>query len=215
MADLGVGRAADQLDHRVEVVERDQQPLEDVGAGLGPAQLVLGAADHDLALVADVVLDQLLEAERARHAVDQGDHVDPEGALHRGALVELVEHDLGRVAAALGLDHQAHAGAVGLVAQVGDPGDLFFADEVGDLRDQAAVAALLDHEGQLGDDDRVAAALDRLDVGAGADPHRGAAGGVGVGDPFGAHDAAAGEVGALDVLHQAGEVDARGWRCRP
>ena len=80
---LGVGRAADQLDHRVEVLERDQQPLEDVGAGLGPAQLVLGAADDDLALVADVVLDQLLEAERARHAVDEGDHVDAEGALHR------------------------------------------------------------------------------------------------------------------------------------
>ena len=101
LAVVGVGRAADQLDHRVEVVERDQQPLEDVGAGLGAAQLVLGAAGDDLALVADVVLDQLLEAERLRHAVDEGDHVDAEGALHRGALVELVEHDLGRVAAAL------------------------------------------------------------------------------------------------------------------
>ncbi len=178
-----------------------------MGAGLGAAQLVLGAADHDLALVVDVVLDQLLEAERLRHSVDEGDHVDAEGALHRGPLVELVEHYLGRVAAALGLDHQAHAGAIGLVAQVGDAGDLFVADEVGDLRDQAAFAALLDHEGQLGDDDRVAATLERLDVGAGADPHRGAAGGVGVGDAFGAHDAAAGEVGALDVLHQPGEVD--------
>ena len=52
---LGVGRAADQLDHRVEVVERDQQPLEDVRAGLGLAQLVLGAAGDDLALVVDVV----------------------------------------------------------------------------------------------------------------------------------------------------------------
>ena len=59
---LGVARAADQLDHRVEVVERDQQPLEDVGARLRLAQLVLGAAGHDLALVGDVVLDQLLEA---------------------------------------------------------------------------------------------------------------------------------------------------------
>ena len=52
-------RGADQFDHRVEVVERDQQPLEDVGAGLGPAQFVLGAAGDDLALVLDVVVDQL------------------------------------------------------------------------------------------------------------------------------------------------------------
>ena len=56
---VGVGRAADQFDHRVEVVERDQQPLEDVGAGLGAAQFVLGAAGDDLALVLDVVVDQL------------------------------------------------------------------------------------------------------------------------------------------------------------
>ena len=56
---VGVARGADQFDHRVEVVERDQQALEDVGAGLGPAQLVLGAAGDDLALVVDVVLDQL------------------------------------------------------------------------------------------------------------------------------------------------------------
>ena len=57
---VGVLRAADQLDHRVEVVERDQQPLEDVSARLGAAQLVLRPPDDHLALVADVVLDQLL-----------------------------------------------------------------------------------------------------------------------------------------------------------
>ena len=43
------------------------------------AQLVLGAPGDDLALVADVVVDQLLQAERPRHAVDERDHVDAEG----------------------------------------------------------------------------------------------------------------------------------------
>ena len=118
---VGVGRAADQFDHRVEVVERDQQPLEDVGAGLGAAQFVLGAAGDDLALVVDVVVDHLEQAEGARHVVDQRHHVDAEAGLHRGFLVEVVEHDFGRLAAALQLDHQSHPGAVGLVAQVGDP----------------------------------------------------------------------------------------------
>ena len=205
---VGVFRAADQLDHRVEVVERDEQPLEDVGAGLGAAQFVLGAAGDDLALVVDVVLDQLAQAEGARHPVDQRDHVDAEAGLHRGFLVEVVEHDLGRLAAALQLDHQPHPGAVvGLVAQVGDPLQLLVADEVGDLRDQPVVAALLDHERQLGDDDRLLAALQRLDVGAGAHLDPAAARGVGVADPLEAHDPAAGEVGALDVLHQPGQVD--------
>ena len=104
-----IGRAADEGDDRVEVVERDQQAFEDVGAGLGLAELVLGAANDDVALVVDVVVDQLLEPERARHAVDQGDHVHAERVLHRRVLVELVQHDRRRIAAALELDDQAHA----------------------------------------------------------------------------------------------------------
>ena len=75
---VGVLRAADQRDHRVEVVERDQQALEDVGPRLGAAQLVLRPAGDDLALVVDVVVDQLPQAQRLRDAVDQRDHVDPE-----------------------------------------------------------------------------------------------------------------------------------------
>ena len=54
---VAVARAADQLDHLVEVVERDQQALEAVDLRLERAQLVLGAADDDLALVLDVVVD--------------------------------------------------------------------------------------------------------------------------------------------------------------
>ena len=67
----------------------------------------------------------------------------PNVRLHRRVLEELVEDDLGDHAA-LELDHQAHAVAVGLVPEVGDLGDLLVVDEVGDLGDQPAVAALLD-----------------------------------------------------------------------
>jgi hypothetical protein len=205
---VGIGRSPDQGDHLVEVVERDEQPLEDVGAGLRAAQLVLGPAGDDLALVADVVADQLLEAERPRHAVDEGDHVDPERGLHLCVLVELVEDDLRRIAAPLELDHQPHPRAIGLVAKVRDPGDLLVADEVGDLLDQAPVAALLDHERELGDDDRLLAAPQRLDVRLGADLDRAAPGRVGVADSPGAHDRpAAREVRAPDMPHQPRQID--------
>ena len=204
-----IARAADQRDHLVEVGQRDQQALEHVGALLGAAQLVLGAAHDDLALVIDVVADHLAQRQRARHVVDQRDHVDAERRLHRRVLVELVEHDLGdRVA--LELDHDPHPVAVGLVAQVGDLGDLLVEHEVADLQDQAAVAALAHLVGQLGDDDRLLALADRLDVGLGLDADPAAAGGVGVADALAAEDRAGGrEVGALDVLHQALDVDRR------
>ena len=205
---VGISRPPDERDHLVEVVERDQEALQHVRAGLGPAKLVLGPADDYLALMADVVLDALLEAQRPRHAVDERDHVDAEGGLHRRVLVELVQHHGGGVAAALELDHEPHARAVGLVAEIRDARDLLLADEVGDLRDQPAVAALFDHEWQLGDDDRLLDALDRLDMRLGAHLDRAAPRGVGVPDPLAAHDQCAPrEVRPLHVLHEV--VDRR------
>ena len=54
----------------------------------------------------------------------QEDHA--EGFLHAGVLVELVENDFMLLGAALELDDDAHAVAVGLVADVGDVVDRFF-----------------------------------------------------------------------------------------
>ena len=56
--------------------------------------------------------------------------------------------------AALELDHDAHAVAVGLVAQVGDALDLLLAHQLGDALDQPR---LVDLVGDLGDDDRLRA----------------------------------------------------------
>ena len=91
---VGVGGGADERDHLVEVVERDQVALEDVRAGDRLAQLVLEAARDDLALVLEVVPEQIAQAERPRHAVDERDRVVAERRLQRGVLEELVQRDL-------------------------------------------------------------------------------------------------------------------------
>ena len=67
-------------------------------------------------------------------------------------LVEVVEHDLADLAA-LQLDDDPHAVAVGLVADVGDALDRLLADQLGDLLDQPR---LVDLVGDLGDDDLTA-----------------------------------------------------------
>ena len=51
---------------------------------------------------------------------------------------------------ALELDDEAHAVAVGLVAQVADLGDLLLLDELDDVLDERGAVHLV---GQLGDDD--------------------------------------------------------------
>ena len=70
-ADLGFGRVAcvaDQRDHRIEVVERDAQAFEDVGAGLGLAQLELDPPPHHFAAELDEVLDDLEQVQHPRAA---------------------------------------------------------------------------------------------------------------------------------------------------
>ena len=151
----------------------------------------------------DVGAQQLLQAQRARLAVDQGDVVDAEGVLHRGELVELLEDGVG-VEAVLDLEHQAQAVlAVGEVLDVGDALQLLGLHQGLDPLDDLLRA---DQVGQLGDHDAHPARGELLDAGRGAGAEAAAAVQVGVADAVEADDpAAAGQVGAGHELHQVVE----------
>ena len=135
-------RPADQRDDGIEVIERDPQPLEDVRTRLRLAQLELDAAAHDLAAELDELLDELEQVQHARPSADDREHDDAEARLQGGVLVQVVQHHL-RHLAALHLDHDAHAVAIRLVAQVGDALDDLVAHQVGDLLDQARLVDLI------------------------------------------------------------------------
>ena len=139
---VGVARPADDRDDLVEVLERDQVALEDVRTPLGALEPELGPPGDDLLLVVDVVAEQRLQAEGARRAVDERDHVRAERRLQRRVLVQVVEDDL-RDLAALQLDPDPHALLVGLVGDVADAVQHLVVHEIGDLADDAVVAALL------------------------------------------------------------------------
>ncbi len=206
LARLGRGLAgADRGDHLVELVEGLEDALQDVRPLLGLAQVVAGAPDDDGLAVVEEVLQQLLERHHPRLVVDDRQQDDAEGGLHLGQLVERVEDDL-RDLAALDVEDDADALAVGLVAQVGDPFDLLLAHQLGDVLEQAL---LVDLVGDLGDDDGLAVAA-QLGLDVGARPHLddAAAGGVGGADALEAVDEAGGrEVGAGDRPHQLLERD--------
>ena len=214
---VGVGGGADQRDHLVEVVERDQVAGEDVRALLGLAELVLRAADDDLALVVEVVADELEQRQRPRDAVDERDGVVAERRLERRVLEQLVQGDL-RDRLALELDLDPHPRAVGVVGEVARSrsGPLSLTRSA-IFSITPRVAALLDAVGQLGDDDRALAAAQLLDVGACA--HRRCGRGR---ERYASRmperptiDAAGREVGALDVLRSAARRRSRARRSSP
>ena len=86
----------------------------------------------------------------SRPAAVQRQHVDAEAGLQRRVAVELVEHDVGH-GVALDLDDDAHAVAVGFVAEIGDAFDALVAHQLGDLLDHPRLVHLIGH---FGDDDR-------------------------------------------------------------
>ncbi len=199
----GVGRAADDAYHLVDVLRGYDETLEYVGALLSLAQLIFSAAYHHFVAVGHKLADEFLEVERAGTSVDEGHVVDAERGLHLGHLVELVEHHVG-VGVALELDDDAHALVVALVVDVGDAVEFLVGHEVGYVADELG---LVDVIGYLGYDDILVVVLG-FDFGLGAYEHSAAACLIGFLDSVVAVDGAAGgEVGGGDVFHQTGDVD--------
>ena len=195
---VGARAAPDQGDDLVEHVQRlDQRPV-DVGLGLGVLQPVLGPPLDDLDLVRDPEGDELVQPQRARHVVDQGQHVAPEGVLQLGVLVEVVQHHP-RLRVPLQHDHQplTRPGG-GVVPDVGDTGQLAGVHQLGDLERQVV---RVDHVRQLGDHQQGPPAAVFLDVDDRAHDHRAATGPVRVLDPLAPDDQRpVGEVGTLHPL---------------
>ena len=181
------------------MVERDLVAEQDVLAVAGLAEEEGGAAADDFDAVLEEGADGLVERQLLGLTVVDGQEDHREGVLHLGVLVELVEDDL-VLGAALEADVDAHAVAVGLVAELvaGDVGDDALVDELGDALDEAG---LVDLVGNLGDDDRLATAGDVLDGALGAHDEAATAGLVGLGDVVLAEEEASGwEVWPFDVL---------------
>ena len=196
---VGIRALLDDLNNLVNVIQRLQQALQNVGPGQRLVQVVLGAAGDDFLLVADVVIDHLPQVQYLGLTVHQRQHVGAEGLLHGGVLVEVIEDDLG-MHVLLQLNDDAHAVAVALVADVGNTLQPLFMHQLGDAFHQLG---LVDHVGDLRHHDAAAVLAHGLDLRPG--PHQNAAAARVIGGAHAAHaqdDATGGEVRPLDELHQ-------------
>ena len=122
---LGLGRrAADNANHFVDISLCQQQSFDGVFALPRAGQQKLRSpADHRLA-VAEKFLQQVLERQRSRLAVDRRQEVQREGVLQRRELVKLIEHDLGIGVAFQIADQSYRFLQVALVAHAGKAGNL-------------------------------------------------------------------------------------------
>ena len=207
-AGVGAGvRSANDADDRVEVVEGDLEPFQNVLALAGLAQQKDGAALHHIGAVIDEDVDGVGQTQLAWLAVDHGQKDHREALLQLRVLVELVEDDF-RLRAALEADDHAHAVAVALVARAlgadVDLGDDLVLDQLGDALEERG---LVDLVGQLGDDQGLEFLGDAFDGDAGAHEEAAAAGAIGLGDAAAAIKNGAGrKVRSMHVLEHLFEA---------
>ena len=123
----------DDLDHLVDVVDRGEEPLEDVEPLRRLPEVELRPLRDRAAAVGEVGLEEALERQHPRLAVDDAEIDHAEARLERRVLEDPVEDDL-RLGVAPELEHDGCAVPVGLVPQVADAVELLRLDELGDLR---------------------------------------------------------------------------------
>ena len=154
--------------------------------GLG--QVEGGPSRHHFFPVVNEAVQALLKADRPGLAVFDGDQYGAEGHLQLRVLVELVQNDVGYLAA-LEFHHDADAFLAGFIPQVGDAGDLLVVDQLGDRGNEVR---FVDGVGYLGDNNVVLAHLAGLDARRASDLQSSAARLVHVDDLAVAADDAAG-----------------------
>ena len=168
------------------------------------AQVIARAAEDDLLLIGQIFVQNFAQGEdlRLTLVLHEGQHIDGERRLQLGLGKQAVQDDL-RVCLALELDDDAHTGAVGLVADVGDALEALLVDLIGHILDEHALVDLI---GDLRNDDALTVLSEFLQLGAGAHGHAAAAGGIGGADTGTSEDEAARrEIRAGEVLHEVGE----------
>ena len=122
------------------------------------AQFVIGAAAHHIGTMLDEVLDRLDQAQFARLAMDDRQIDNAEADLKLRVLVQVVENDLGLLAA-LQFEDDAHAVAVALIANFGNAFELLLIHQRGGVFNQPRLIHLIRN---FRDDDLLAVALAHL-----------------------------------------------------
>ena len=201
---LSVAGFLQKFDDCVDIFKRDMQSEQYVLSFLRFFKVETRSAHDYVLLVSNVAFQHLFEVENARYAVYEREHDHTERRLHLRLLVELIEKNL-RVDVLFEFDDDTHTVSVRFFSQIADAFEAFVFDLVCDVFDESCFVDLIR---QLGDDDLVAAIRLFHDLCAGTHVNSAAAGAVCGANAAAAHNDAAGrEVRALDVLHQAGQVD--------
>ena len=156
----GVGRRADEMDDLVDIRDRDGEADLQMGVVARLVEAEFGAARDDRLAEIDEGAQHVMERHQLRAAAVQRDHIDGKACLQRRMTPKLVENDVGD-SVALQFDDDAHAVAIGLVAQIGDALDLLLPHQIGDALDQRRLVHLI---GNFGEDDRLAILAQSFDL---------------------------------------------------
>ena len=187
----------DQGNDLVDEIHRPLQGFHNMRPFLGLVQVKQRPPGNDLHLELNVFLQHLLKGKHLRRPVHQRQQDCPEGDLHLGVGVQLIEHHLGN-GILFQVDDHPHTFSAGVIHHVMNSLNALIVHQINDGLHQIE---LVHHIGYFTDDDPVAvAAFFNFRPG----PHRDAppAGSIRRPDAAATHDdAAGGKIWPLNILH--------------
>ena len=201
---LGIGRALDQLDDLVNRCQRHHQASQHMSAIARLAKEMDRPPCHHFPAEVAECGDHILQPHLFRTATIHRQHIHREAGLQPCMAIELVQHDIANRVTP-DLDNDPHAGAIGLIADVGNALNGLFADKLADPLQQLCLVHLI---GDFRDDDGLPVLAVGHNFCACTHHHRPATGGVGVTDAGPAHDQGTGrEIRPRHNLQQLLDVD--------
>ena len=116
------------------------------------AQIIAGTPDNDIGSMGNKMIKDFLKREQLRPVIDHRQEDDAKTGLHIGVFIKLVNHHFSELIAFKPNGH-THTISVGFIPNIGDAGNHFIPDQLGDLFHQLGLVHLVwqlrDHNGFL------------------------------------------------------------------
>ncbi|KAF5063760.1 hypothetical protein DSECCO2_291370 [anaerobic digester metagenome] len=186
------------------MIQGDQQAFQDMSPFPGFGQIILGAAGDDLFLEFKIMIEHLLQVQQLGPHVNQSQHVDAEGILQLGMLVQLIQDNMG-IGIPLDFNRNQQTVPVGQIFDVRNADDPFFLYHLGNALHQFGLVDLI---GQFRYFYSASAVLFLDNLSSCPDHQFAAAGFIGFPDAGSTvNDTTGGEIRSLDVMQQFQHAD--------
>ena len=195
----------DDMHHLVDIVARDDEPLQDMRTLLSLTLIILSTTDHHLMTMLYKISNTITQRKQTRTPLDQSNSIHAKTRLQLSHLEQLIQ-DHTRISVTLHIDYDTHTLTVRLIISVAHPIKFALLDQISDTLDKLRLV----HAIRNLRNDNLIMSITSLDISLGTHDDTSAPRLISILDTLQAHDISPRrEVRSLDIIHQGDTIHLR------